>query len=62
MSHGIIAPMSEEPDKTQETQTVKEEITQPLKPVKPAPRWRSILLTILGVVIVLALPLYIIQP
>ena len=55
MSHGIITPMSEEPDKTQEVQPIKEDDTQPLKPVKPAPRWRSILLTILGVLILLAL-------
>ncbi len=55
MSHGIITPMSEEPDKTQEVQPIKEDDTQPLKPVKPAPRWRSILLTILGVIILLAL-------
>ena len=47
--------MSEEPDKTQEVQPIKEDYTQPLKPVKPAPRWRSILLTILGVIILLAL-------
>jgi tetratricopeptide (TPR) repeat protein len=47
--------MSEETDKTQEMQPIKEEDTQPLKPVKKAPRWRSILLTILGVLILLAL-------
>ena len=58
MSHGIIAPMSEETDNTQEVQPVKEDDTQPLKPVKQAPRWRSILLTILGVLILLALGTY----
>lgn len=47
--------MSEEPNNTQEVQPIKEDDTQPLKPVKPAPRWRSILLTILGVLILLAL-------
>lgn len=47
--------MSEETDNTQEVHPIKEEDTQPLKPVKPAPRWRSILLTILGVMILLAL-------
>ncbi len=58
MSHGIIAPMSEETDKTQEFQPIKEDDTQPLKPVKPVRRWRSILLTILGVLILLALGAY----
>lgn len=40
---------------TGNTQPVKEDDTQPLKPVKKSPRWRSILLSILGVVILLGL-------
>ena len=50
--------MSEEPVNTQPVQPIKEDDTQPLKPlkpVKPAPRWRSILLTILGVLILFVL-------
>ena len=50
--------MSEETNNTQEVQPVKEDDTQPLKPVKQAPRWQSILLTILGVLILLALGTY----
>lgn len=47
--------MSEHTGNTQPIQPIKEDDTQPLKPVKPAPRWRSILLSILGVVILLGL-------
>lgn len=47
--------MSEETGNTQSTPPIKEDDTQPLKPVKKAPRWRSILLSILGVIILLAL-------
>ncbi|MBI1855673.1 MAG: hypothetical protein HYR93_07395 [Chloroflexi bacterium] len=49
--------MSEESETTQEIQPIKEDDTQPLKPVKPAPRWRSVLYTVLGVIILLALGL-----
>lgn len=47
--------MSEDIDNTQTPQPVKEDDTQPLKPVKKAPRWRSILFSILGVIILLLL-------
>lgn len=47
--------MSEHTGNTQPIQPIKEDDTQPLKPVKPAPRWRSLLLSILGVVILLGL-------
>ncbi|MBI3737613.1 MAG: hypothetical protein HY258_01045, partial [Chloroflexi bacterium] len=47
--------MSEHTGNTQPLQPIKEDDTQPLKPVKKAPRWRSILLSILGVVILLGL-------
>lgn len=36
-------------------QTVQQDDTQPLKPVRKAPRWRSILLGILGFILLLAL-------
>lgn len=47
--------MSEETGSTQPMQPFKEEDTQPIKPVKKAPRWRSILISILGVIILLFL-------
>ncbi len=47
--------MSEETGSTQQMQPFKEEDTQPIKPVKKAPRWRSILISILGVIILLFL-------
>src|SRR5581483_1342519 len=47
--------ISEHTGNTQPVQPIKEDDTQPLKPVKRAPRWRSILLSIVGVVILLGL-------
>lgn len=47
--------MSEHTGNTQPIRPIKEDDTQPLKPVRMAPRWRSILLSILGVVILLGL-------
>jgi tetratricopeptide (TPR) repeat protein len=50
--------MSEQTGNTQPVQPIKEDDTQPIKPVKPAkkgPRWGSIIISILGVVILLFL-------
>jgi tetratricopeptide (TPR) repeat protein len=47
--------MSENTGNPQPIQPIKEDDTQPIKPVKKAPRWRSILFSILGVVILLFL-------
>ena len=47
--------MSEQTGSTQPSQPIKEDDTQPLKPIKKAPRWRSILISIFGVVILLFL-------
>jgi tetratricopeptide (TPR) repeat protein len=47
--------MSQETGSTQPMQPLKEDDTQPIKPIKKAPRWRSILISILGVVILLIL-------
>lgn len=48
--------MSENTEHTQPTQPViQEDDTQPIKPIKKAPRWRSILISILGVVLLIAL-------
>jgi tetratricopeptide (TPR) repeat protein len=47
--------MSEHTGNTQPIRPIKEDDTQPLKPVKKIPRWRSILLSTLGVIILLGL-------
>lgn len=47
--------MSEHTGNTQPIQPLKEDDTQPIKPVKKGPRWRSLLFTVLGVVILLIL-------
>ncbi len=47
--------MSEQTGSTQQMQPIKEDDTQPLKPIKKAPRWRSILISIFGVMILLFL-------
>lgn len=47
--------MSEQTGNTQPMQPLKEDDTQPIKPIKKAPRWRSILISILGVLILLFL-------
>ena len=47
--------MSEQTGSTQPNQPIKEDDTQPLKPIKKAPRWRSLLINILGVIILLFL-------
>lgn len=52
---GIIAPMSQELDKTQSGPGFNPSDTQPLAPVRRAPRWRSILLSVLGVIVLLVL-------
>ena len=52
---GIIAPMSPDINKIQTGAALTPEDTQPLTPVKKAPRWRSIILSILGAIALLAL-------
>jgi tetratricopeptide (TPR) repeat protein len=47
--------MSENTDYTQPNQPVGKEDTQPLKPVKKTPRWRSILISILGFLLLISL-------
>ncbi len=47
--------MSQDTNATQSGAAINPSDTQPLKPVKRAPRWRSILLTILGIIVLLAL-------
>jgi tetratricopeptide (TPR) repeat protein len=47
--------MSEKTGTTQPTQPFKEDDTQPIKPVKKAPRWRSILISILGFLLLMGL-------
>jgi len=47
--------MSEHTGNTQPLKPFKADDTQPLKPVKKAPRWRSVLLSILGVLALLLL-------
>lgn len=47
--------MSENTGNTQPNQPVQKEDTQPLKPVKKTPRWRSILISILGFLLLLGL-------
>ena len=47
--------MSENTGSPQPIQPIKEDDTQPIKPVKKAPRWRSLLFSILGVGILLFL-------
>jgi tetratricopeptide (TPR) repeat protein len=45
--------MSEHTGNTQPIQPIKEDDTQPIKPIKKSPRWRSILLSIMGVILLL---------
>ena len=48
--------MSENLGNTQPTQPViNEDDTQPIKPVRKSPRWRSILISILGFILLIAL-------
>ncbi len=48
--------MSENTENTQPTQPIiNEDDTQPIKPIKKAPRWRSILISILGFILLIAL-------
>lgn len=48
--------MSENTESTQPNQPViKEDDTQPIKPIKKTPRWRSILISILGFILLIAL-------
>ena len=47
--------MSEHTGNTQPLPPIKEDDTQPIKPVKKARRWRPILLSILGVIVLLFL-------
>jgi tetratricopeptide (TPR) repeat protein len=48
--------MSENTESTQPNHPViKEDDTQPIKPIKKAPRWRSILISILGFILLIAL-------
>ncbi|MEW6403116.1 MAG: hypothetical protein AB1649_15055 [Chloroflexota bacterium] len=50
--------MSEQTGTTQPSQAIEKEDTQPLKPVKKAPRWRSILISIFGILALLALGIF----
>ncbi len=52
---GIIAPMPQEINNKQAGAAFTPGDTQPLTPVKKAPRWRSILLSLLGVIVLLGL-------
>lgn len=47
--------MSQDNNETQAGAAIHPSDTQPLKPIKKGPRWRSMLLTILGVIVILAL-------
>lgn len=48
--------MSENTENTQSTQPIlNEDDTQPIKPIKKAPRWQSILISILGFILLIAL-------
>jgi tetratricopeptide (TPR) repeat protein len=47
--------MSENNGKMESPQGFQPSSTQPLKPVKPAPRWRSMLISVVGVLVLLAL-------
>lgn len=48
--------MSENTENTQSTQPlINEDDTQPIKPIKKAPRWRSILISILGFLLLIGL-------
>lgn len=50
--------MSEQTGNTQPIQPIKEDDTQPIKPIKKAPRWRSILISILGFLLLVGLGSY----
>jgi tetratricopeptide (TPR) repeat protein len=50
--------MTEETGSTQPIQPVKKDDTQPVPPIKPPSRWRSLLIGILGVLIILGLAGY----
>ncbi len=47
--------MSENTETTQPGQPLKDDDTQPIKPVRKGPRWRSILISILGFILLIAL-------
>jgi hypothetical protein len=47
--------MSENLEPTQSSQPIKEDDTQPIKPLKATPRWRSILISILGLLLLVGL-------
>jgi tetratricopeptide (TPR) repeat protein len=47
--------MSENTENTQPTQPLNENDTQPIKTVKKTPRWRSILISVLGFILLIAL-------
>jgi tetratricopeptide (TPR) repeat protein len=47
--------MSEQTESTQPIKPLKEDDTQPIKPIKKAPRWRSILISILGFLLLVGL-------
>ena len=52
---GIIAPMSDPTDNLEPPARFKPDQTQPLKAIKKRRRWRSILLGVSGVLVLLAL-------
>jgi len=47
--------MSENNESTQPIQPIKEDDTQPLTPIKKAPRWKSILISVLGFLLLIGL-------
>jgi len=47
--------MSENIEPTQSSEPIKEDDTQPLKPITPTPRWRSILIAVLGFILLVGL-------
>src|SRR3990172_4395118 len=51
----IIIAMSEQTENTQSVPPLKEDDTQPIRPIKKAPRWRSMLLSILGFLLLIGL-------
>src|SRR5258706_2432372 len=47
--------MSENIEPTQSSEPIKEDDTQPLKPITRTPRWRSILIAVLGFILLVGL-------
>jgi tetratricopeptide (TPR) repeat protein len=47
--------MSEQTENTQPVPPLKEDDTQPIRPIKKAPRWRSILISVLGFLLLVGL-------